>query len=223
MATTRRPLRSLDEFCQYLKERNLTPATVIDVGAAHGTQEILRPFPDAYHILFEPVPSFAPRMQQILRRYKGEYFQMALSDAPGDMPMFVPEGNAQSATLSAKPNLAPITVKVETLDRILGPRDLAAPVLIKTDCQGYDMHVMRGGREFLKRVDVAVCEVNMFHPTGRPDLPDFGDTVEQMRDLGFAVYDIVSYQTRPFDNALGYVDLVFARENGPLRKHHRWA
>jgi hypothetical protein len=44
-----------------------------------------------------------------------------------------------------------------------------------------------------------------------------------MRDLGFAVYDIVSYQTRPFDNALGYVDIVFAREDSAFRKHHRWA
>ncbi|WP_349371485.1 FkbM family methyltransferase [Salinarimonas sp.] len=219
----RRPMRDLEEFCRYLNERNLTPETVVDVGAAYGTQEILNPFPKAYHILFEPVPSFEPRMKQILRKYRGEYFTCALSDAPGEMPMRVPANGADGSTLATAGGPGTITVKVETLDRLLGPRALQGPIFLKTDCQGFDMHVMRGGREFLKRVDVAVCETNLFHPAGRPELPDFGDTVVQMRELGFAVLDIVSYQVRPFDDALGYVDLVFAREDSPLRKHHRWA
>lgn len=223
MMTTRRPMRSLEEFCQYLIERDLTPGTVIDVGAAWGTQEILQPFPQAYHVLIDPVPTYEARMKQILGKYRGEYHLIALSDEPGEMPLRVQQGGEVGASLSSSAGANTIMVPVDTLDNLFGSRDFEGPILIKTDCQGYDMHVMRGGREFLKRVDVAVCEVNMFHPTGRPDLPDFGDIVVTMRDLGFAVYDIVSYQTRPFDTALGYVDLVFAREDGPLRKHHRWA
>jgi FkbM family methyltransferase len=221
--TTRRPMRSLEEFCQYLIERDLTPSTVIDVGAAWGTQEILQPFPQAYHVLIDPVPTYEARMKQILGKYRGEYHLIALSDEPGEMPMVVQQGGEVSASLSSSVGANTIMVPVDTLDNLFAGRDLEGPILIKTDCQGYDMHVMRGGREFLNRVDVAVCEVNMFHPTGRPDLPDFGEIVITMRNLGFAVYDIVSYQTRPFDMALGYVDLVFAREGGPLRKYHRWA
>jgi FkbM family methyltransferase len=221
--TTRRPMRSLEEFCQYMIERGLTPGTVIDVGAAWGTQEILQPFPQAYHILIDPVPAYEARMKQLMGKYRGEYHLIALSDQPGEMPMRVQQGGEVGAALASSAGENTINVPVDTLDRLFAARDLEGPILIKTDCQGYDMHVMLGGREFLKKVDVAVCEVNMFHPTGRPDLPDFGDTVATMRDLGFAVYDIVSYQTRPFDKALGYVDLIFAREDGPLRKFHRWA
>lgn len=221
--TTRRPMRSLEEFCGYLIERGLAPKTVIDVGAAWGTQELLQPFSDAYHVLIDPVPAYEARMKQLLGKYRGEYHLIALSDEPGEMPMRVQKGGEVGASLASSAGADTISVPVDTLDRVFGARDFEGPILIKTDCQGYDMHVMRGGPEFLKRVDVAVCEVNMFHPTGRPDLPDFGDTVATMRDLGFAVYDIVSYQTRPFDNALGYVDLIFARDDGPLRKHHRWA
>jgi FkbM family methyltransferase len=221
--TTRRPMRTVEEFCAFMKSRGSIPQTVIDVGAAWGTQEILQPFPDAYHILIDPVPTYEPRMQQLLKKYKGEYHLIALSDVPGQMPLQVKKGNEVGASITSSGNTDTIMVPVNTLDLLFENRSLPQPILIKTDCQGYDMHVMRGGRSFLKTVDIAICEVNMFHPTNRPDLPDFGDTVAIMRDLGFAAYDIVSYQTRPFDNALGYVDIVFAREDSAFRKHHRWA
>lgn len=221
--STRRPYRSLEELCVFLGERNMTPRTVIDVGAAWGTQELLRSCPAAYHILIDPVPLYTNRLQQLLTKYQGEYHPVALSDAPGTMHMRVLSGGELGAALATGPGSNTVKVAVETLDGLFAGRSLAQPILVKTDCQGYDMHVMRGGKELLQRVDVAVCEVNMFHPTGRPDLPDFGDTIVTMRELGFAAYDVVSYQTRPFDNALGYTDIVFARESSPLRKEHRWA
>jgi FkbM family methyltransferase len=216
-------MRSLVEFCSYLSGRGMAPKTVIDVGAAWGTQELLGSFPEAYHILIDPLPVYEKRLQQLLKKYEGEYHPVALSDSPGRTHMRVLSGGELGAALATGQSDNTIEVTVNTLDHLLRNRPLASPMLLKTDCQGYDMHVMRGGKEFLKRVDIAVCEVNMFHPTGRPDLPDFGDSITTMRQLGFAAYDIVSYQTRPFDNALGYVDIIFARENGPLRRHHRWA
>jgi FkbM family methyltransferase len=221
--STRRPLRSLVEFCGYLSERGMAPKTVIDVGAAWGTQELLTSFPKAYHILIDPVPLYKTRLELLLKKYQGEYHPVALSDSPGRTHMRVLAGGELGAALATESCKNTIEVPVDTLDNLFNNRTLDSPILVKTDCQGYDMHVMRGGKDFLKRVDVAVCEVNMFHPTGRPDLPDFGDTIETMRHLGFAAYDIVSYQTRPFDDALGYVDIIFAREDGPLREQHRWA
>lgn len=221
--STRRPLRSLEEFCSYLSGRGMAPKTVIDVGAAWGTHELLHSFPEAYHILIDPLPLYQERLQQLLQKYQGEYHAIALSDSPGRTHMRVLAGGELGAALATEPNDNTIEVMVDTLDHLFVDRPLASPILLKTDCQGYDMHVLRGGKEFLRHVDVAVCEVNMFHPTGRPDLPQFGDTITSMRELGFAAYDIVSYQTRPFDNALGYIDIVFAREGCLLRKHHRWA
>lgn len=216
-------MRSLEEFCDYLNQREFTPKTVIDVGAAWGTQELLQSFPSAYHILIDPVPIFEARLKKILTKYYGEWHRVALSDQPGTMSMKVDPGNEVGASLSRSTTQETIEVNVDTMDRMFTDRELERPILVKTDCQGYDMYVMRGGKRFLKQVDVAVCEVNMFHPTGQPTLPDFSDTVMTMRSLNFSVYDIVSYQTRPFDDALGYVDLVFAHERSALRAFHQWA
>ena len=224
VATTRREIRKLEEFCGFLAEQGIKPETVIDVGACYGTHELLAGFPDAYHVLIEPVVTLEPHLQKILTRHRGEYHLVALSDAKGEMLLSVPGSGVAGAALVDKASDKTVSVPVETLDGLFGGRrDLQGPVLLKTDCQGYDLAVMKGGKEFLKRVDVVVMEVNMFHPRGDRKLPDFGDIVAWMRDHDFAVYDIISYQTRPFDKALGYVDLVFAPENGLLRKHHRWA
>jgi FkbM family methyltransferase len=223
---SRRPIREFEEFVGFLKSGGFNPGTVIDVGVCYGTPELQQGFPEAYHILFEPVAELEERMKQLTRKYRGEYHMIALGDAPGTFPMNVPEGAVQGASLAnaARAKASAVRqVRVDTLDAVLGPRDLAGPVILKTDCQGYDLKVVRGGREFLKRVDLVVMEVNMFHPAGDPALGDFGAIVTWMREQGFSVYDILSYQIRPFDKALGYVDLVFVKTAGPFRAHHRWA
>lgn len=219
----RRPLRDLAEFTGFLQQRGLSPATVIDVGVCYGTPELQEGFPGAHHIRFEPLAELEPRMQALCARYGGEYHMLALGDRAGTLPLEVPPGAPQSATLArgaAGQNTR--MVPVETLDRVLAGRALAGPVLLKTDAQGYDLSVMKGGVQTLARTDVVVMEVNMFAPAGNPALGDFGTVVAWMQAHGFAVYDILSYQTRPLDDALGYVDLAFVRADGPLRADHRW-
>jgi FkbM family methyltransferase len=220
---SRRPIRELEEFVTFVREAGFTPGTVIDVGACYGTPELLHGFPDAYHILFEPVAELEARMQVIMKKFRGEYHMIALGQTEGTLPMNVPQGNLQGASLAVVPGSKAVReVPVGTLDSVLGARDLAGPILLKTDCQGFDLNVMKGGTGFLEKVDLVVMEVNMFHPAGNRSLPDFGEIVCWMREHGFSVYDVVSYQTRPFDNALGYVDLVFVKTAGRFRTHHRW-
>jgi len=220
----RRPIREFAEFVAFVKAQGFDPGTVIDVGVCYGTPELQDGFADAFHILIEPVAELEPRMQAILRKRRGEYHMLALSDRVGTLPMKVPEGAWQGATLANPGSGAAVRqVPVSTLDTLLDGRDLAGPILLKTDCQGYDLKVMQGATALLPRVDLVVMEVNMFHPAGDPALADFGTVVSWMRDHGFAVYDILSYQTRPFDMALGYVDLAFVPLAGRFRAHHRWA
>jgi FkbM family methyltransferase len=221
---SRRPLRDFAEFVGFLKAGGFYPGTVIDVGACYGTPELQQGWPDAYHILFEPVVELEGRMQALMAKYDGEYHMIALGDIAGHFQMNVPEGAVQGASL-ANAAQGPISrlVRVDTLDAVLNPRDLTGPIVLKTDCQGYDLNIIKGGQVFLNKVDLVVMEVNLFHPAGNPALGDFGEIICQMRNFGFSVYDILSYQTRPFDDALGYVDLAFVKTAGRFRTNHRWA
>lgn len=222
-------MRDLAGFMAWLAEAGMAPATVIDVGVCHGTPALQDGAPEAYHILIEPLAEMEPRLAAILRQRRGEYHLTALGARAGRARMKVEPGTPEGATFagtgaisSADPRLR--EVKVDTLARLLGRRDLTRPVLLKTDCQGLDLEVIRGaGRALRRRLDVVVMEANLFHPAADRRLADLGGIVASMRRWGFDVADILSYQTRPRDGALGYVDLAFLRTDGPLRADHRWA
>src|SRR5262245_52875429 len=49
---------NMAEALRHLKERGFTPRTVIDVGVARGTDDLYEAFPDAKHLLIEPLGEF---------------------------------------------------------------------------------------------------------------------------------------------------------------------
>ncbi len=219
---TRRPHRSLEEFANYVALRGWSPRTIIDIGACYGTPELLQGFPEAYHILIEPLEELRERLELITTKYRGEHHLCAMADIEGEMALSVPPNGLQGASFAPSGHANTRAVPVHRLDDLLAGRDLEGPILLKTDCQGFDLHALKGAVVTLRHTDLVVAEVNMFHPASNPELPDFGEIVGWMREQDFAVFDIVSYQTRPFDEALGYVDLVFARNDSAFRRHHRW-
>jgi len=219
----RREIRSFEEFCEYLKLINYAPKTFIDVGVCYGTPELFNAFPDAYQILFEPVPELEERLKLLTNKFAGEYHMIALGDKTGNLTLHIPRDGIEGATLVPGANLRDIEVKVDTLDNVLGTRKFEGPILLKTDCQGFDLNVIEGGKQRLIDIDIVVMEVNLYHPRNNFAFPDFAAIVTRMKQLGYSVYDIISYQTRPRDEALGYVDLVFARDDCPLKAHHSWS
>ena len=221
-------MRDLARFVAWLDARGLTPATVIDVGVCYGTPALQQGLRQAHHILVEPLEEMAPRLAAIAAPLDAEYHLTALGAAPGRTRMKVEPGCPEGASLagtetipSDDPRLR--DVPVTTLEQLLAGRDLGRPILLKTDCQGTDLEVLKGAGAWLDRLDVVVMEVNLFHPAGDRARADFGTITSWMRAHGFDVVDILSYQPRPRDGALGYVDLAFARADGPLRADHRWA
>ena len=218
----RQEMRMLDDFCEHLKILNFIPKTFIDVGVCYGTPELFNSFPDAYQILIEPIPELEDRMKLLTKKFSGEYHMVAVADKKGFMTLNVPKDAIEGATLVPGEGLRQIEVPIDTLDNILGDRQFEGPILLKTDCQGFDLNVIEGCFNRLSDIDIIVMEVNLYHPRGNLDFPDFGQIVGRLGDFGFSVYDIVSYQVRPRDKALGYVDLVFVRNDGPLRAHHSW-
>ena len=221
--------RDFEEFIHYLIDRDFKPRTVIDVGACYGTPELFRNLPDAYHIYFEPIPAMEERLKLLSQKFPGEYHMIALADKPGAMALRFPAAQPEAGSLVAaigeqeNESLVEINVPIDTLDAVLGDRELERPLLLKTDCQGFDLDVMRGGRELLTQVDVVISEVNLYHAAGDESRPVFSEMVTYMAAVGFEVFDVISYNRRPLDEALGYVDLAFVRKEGSLWSTHRWA
>ena len=220
-----KPTRMFVQFFWWLKNvAEYHPDICIDVGAAGGTPSINRSFKEALHLAFEPQPSFIPELEKELEGYDHEIFQMALMEKPGEMEITIPD-NAYTATMISPDqkasNKKKLKVEVSTLDLQLKDRLNGKKVLLKTDCQGGDLDVIKGGTETLRHCDVVIMETSLYRFWGDHH-PDFYDIVTYMKGQGLVVFDILEGTFKPSNRALGQVDLVFVHENGPLRPNHVW-
>ena len=170
---SRRNMRMLDDLCEHLIDRDFAPKTFIDVGVCYGTPELFNTLPDAYQILIEPIPDLEERLKLLTTKFRGEYHMIAVADEAGMMTLNIPEDAIEGATLVPGDGQRQIEVPIDTLDNVLGDREFEKPILLKTDCQGFDLKVIEGAKTRLPDIDVVVMEVNLYHPRGNKEFPDF--------------------------------------------------
>jgi FkbM family methyltransferase len=202
------------------------PATVIDVGVAHGTKALYTVFPGAFHLLIEPLSEFTQAAETILKTYKGEFINAAASFQDGECILNVhPEHLLGSSVFKEEmgPEFDGFQRKVKTVkvDTIIRLQALEGPYLLKVDVQGAELEVLNGASSTLMNTDLVLLEVSLFEfMKGAPQLSDI---VLYMKEKNFVVYDIYGGSRRPLDGALGQVDMAFVKEKGFFRKDHRYA
>ena len=107
-------------------------------------------------------------------------------------------------------------IRTTRMDRELGQSSLAGPVLLKTDCQGHDLSVLRGATGILDKVDLIISEIPIYGPWGGG--PELSDYLTALDGMGFRVYDIAGWLYRPDDERLHHLDVAFAKTTGLLRQ-----
>src|SRR5690606_36366985 len=75
-----------------------------------------------------------------------------------------------------------IAIEIETLDRVMAHVALHDDLLNKLDVEGYELEVMRGGRDTLGRARALIVELPLVEANHRPR---FAEVVEFLDDLGF--------------------------------------
>ncbi len=100
-------------------------------------------------------------------------------------------------------------------------KKLKGPYLLKVDVQGAEIEVMEGTFRIVNDLEVVILEVSLFQFF--IECPQFFDVMNYMNARGFCVYDVFGEKYRPFDGALGQLDLIFVKKNGQFRKSHFWA
>lgn len=220
---TERPTRSFETFFAHLKSLGFAPETCIDVGAARGTKSIYEAFPDAFHIVYEPLPDFHDELAQTMAPYRHVIRKCALMDGQKKQTILRHADLFGSSLMHRRDDDSERVMEVEvtTLDQELETIEHQKPVLLKTDCQGADLLVLNGGRKSLKSIDVAIVEASFF-PFWGPHHPIFYEIVAFMKDQGFVVYDLLDGLYRPRDGALGQVDIAFVKEKSKFRKNPYW-
>ena len=73
-----------NQALRVLRNRGIRIGTVLDVGVLTGTAELMAHFPQALHMLFEPVVEFNPEIERNYSRLQHEIVNVAVSDSTGE-------------------------------------------------------------------------------------------------------------------------------------------
>lgn len=205
-----------------------SPATVLDIGAAHGefTRACYARFPQARYLMAEPLTEFAGGLAALAQQIPNTIFEsVALGRQDGTATFHVHldwDGSSlyretEGAQVDGMDRLVPM----RSLDSLVSQYELRRPFLLKADVQGAELDVLSGGPDTVAACEYILLEVTFFKFfIGGPE---FADIVLFMRQQGFVAYDIFGPLYRPLDDALSQVDIAFVRADGLFRRHHIYA
>jgi FkbM family methyltransferase len=188
-----------------LRRDGLSPRTVIDAGVAGGTPTLYKAFPDAHHVLIEPLEEYRPVIEKLLDAFDAEHVETALGDGEGTAVIHIHRSQVQSSLLTriqAEEDAEHREVRITTLDKLVSEHGWQAPFGLKLDVEGYEPHVIRGATEMLRETQFVIAEISI-SPRFEDDRTT-GPFIELMRSRGFELADIL-------DATRSYVDMRFVR------------
>ena len=219
-------LRSMFDVCMQAKKCGMIVNTIFDVGVATGTPDLYESFPNAQFVLIEPLKEFDKDIACISKNYSTISITAVASNYIGKTKINVnPMHLHGTSLLNYQGKIHPIKnqreIDVVTLDNISQNNRLPGPYLIKADVQGTELNVINGAKDLLQNTEMIILETSFFkYMTGAPQ---FHDVIFAMKEKGFVVYDFIGGSIRPYDGALGQIDVAFVKEDGVLRQSHRYA
>lgn len=198
--------------------------TVLDIGALRGefASDVLVPtFPGATVHCFEPSPDAFPLLADVAGKSHGRIVahNFGLGEEEAELTFFVNvDFQASSsflaqtnANLEAFPQLERTEeriAKVRRLDDVAPSLDIRSDLVVKIDTQGYEAHVIRGGRETLRKAVGCVVEVQvaeLYEGTSR-----FSEIYEELSSAGFGFCGAFDQRLGRDGNIL-YFDGLFIR------------
>jgi len=207
---------------RHLRRRGFAPKTVFDVGVAAGTPDLYSAFPDAHLVLVDPTRESLPYMQAVARRRTAEVHNVALGDMDGEMEIEARLDDIKGATFFKEIGpLGPTSryaVPVRRFDTLFG--EFARPALCKIDVQGAELMVLRGMGERIHEIDALIVETSTIATIA--DAPEAFDILQFLKQQGFVIFDLLGASRRPLDDALAQLDILFVKEDSPLRADRRW-
>jgi FkbM family methyltransferase len=198
-----------------LRSYGFDPDVVFDIGVDFGTPELYNAFPDKKFILVDPVAESEDKVAGWRDRIDYDFHCCALGSRKGEIKLNVPATETKTRHSRASimefedgyndvfASIEERTVPVKKLDDI--SKGLKGRFGLKIDTEGYELEVIKGATETLKRTDFVIAEasVQMRYKGGYR----FSELVAAMGKNGFEILEFL----RPIRPDASDCDVLFAR------------
>jgi FkbM family methyltransferase len=200
-----------NQALRVLINRGISIGTVLDVGVLNGTPELKAHFPDALHVLFEPVAEFLPAIERFYAGVRHEIANVAVSDSTGETMLALTSVVDNPGQIFSHSHVAAREVEgkahrmvpTTTLDDFIKARDdLPGPFFLKIDIDGHELAAVAGAAETLKKCAVVMIEAQV------AELPQ---RIAAIASQGFRLFDLA--EPCYYDNALWQCDAILVRED----------
>ena len=204
----------------YLNGYDFAPTTVFDIGVHDGTPWLYRSFPEASFVLIDPQPECGELVRASGKLEQFDFHAVALGASEGEATLNVPQtepgkGGAMASLLERRDPLADsfqsVTqqkVAVRRLDDLAAQYD--GPYGIKIDTEGFEVPILQGAEETLKRADFVILELSVTQRFDQSFKPS--EATGLLARAGLELRDVLSVADGPGRRAKPrHMDALFTR------------
>jgi len=224
-----RPIGEIKLFLEDIRARGFAPRGIFDVGAYKGewAKVALSVFPKTPILMIEPQDEMVPFLSELTKSAPNcHHIKAGAGRKAGELVQTIWDDYAGSSFLpSEDPKLMEAgkqrKVRVITIDSLLA-QDYPqfVPDLVKFDVQGFELEALSGAEILFGRTEVVILEVSLFPFS--PGWPLAREVIAYMSSKAYELYDVPGYGRRPYDGALGQLDMAFVKANGRFRTVTDW-
>jgi len=199
-----------------LKQKGYYPDIILDIGAHHGnwTNSMQQIFNSSKYYLFEAI--HYPQLDQFQNNHFIKVFNILLNDKIEQVNWYQMKNTGDSMFKEQTHHFNNCEIiQRETIDlnTFLLQNNLLHEfnnILIKIDCQGAEIPILKGSTSILEKTNFIILEIPFFGQYNE-GVPNFLEHITFMNTIGFVVYDIID--NHYFNNFNMQVDILFINKN----------
>ena len=195
-----------------LKSFGFEPKNILDIGANKGkwTLEIKKKvFPKAEYTLIEAIDY--EELDKLSDKHDNINYKNILLDEIEHFVTWYEKRNTGDSLFKENTgyfdDCKEIKRSATTLDLVFNKNEVFE--LIKIDCQGAEIPILKGGNRLIQKSSVIILEVP-FMGEYNIGAPNFYEHINYMENIGYRVFDIV--ELHRVDNILIQIDIIFIKQ-----------
>jgi len=196
---------------ELLKKNGYYPDTILDIGACHGywTKRMKEIYKTPIYHLYEAID------YSILNNIKDDttnVYNILLNDKITEVDWFQMKNSGDSMFREKTQHFKNChIIKRSSIDLNTHIKENnllkeSKNILIKIDCQGAEIPILKGASDILDKTDFIILEIPLFGQYNE-GVPSFSEHIHFMESIGFVTYDILD--SHYFNNFNMQIDVLF--------------